>query len=91
MPLISIALALAVLICTAIRWLYLRKIAIAVGLPAVWLPHIGLLLVQAICSSSIDAVQHTRDGNGLWVLCFAFIEASVFMVHVRRRGPRPGA
>lgn len=88
MTFISIALTIAVLLCSSIRWLYLRKIAMVMGLPAVWLPHIGLLVVQAICSSSIDAVQHTKDGAGLWVLCVAFAEASFFMMYVKRRGPK---
>ncbi len=88
MTFVSVALTVAVLLCTAIRWLYFRRIALADGLPAVWLPHIGLLLVQAICSSSIDAVQHIRNGAGLWVLTAAFVEATVFMMHVKRRDPK---
>ena len=76
-------LGLCVLLCTLIRWTLFRKVAYQNGRAVILYPNLYLLLIQVICGSVIDGLQHQSEGIGFFIVSAATVECYALWLHLK--------
>lgn len=91
MGILLASLGLCVLLATLIRWTLFRRVGYAQGRAIILYPNLYLLLIQVICGSVIDGLQHQREGIGFFIVTAATVEAYALWLHLKAIAKDPPA